>query len=275
MRRSLEGSIGALLSDPIGRELLAEMDTGAVAARIVAEDLYGDGVRMRQAASIAGADVLDWCEHRLWCAQREALGRRAEPLRVSLTGRDHRHETVGWATVVVAPMTLAMADALSVIGVVADGREVIVFGHDVFSDDVTDPHIDVADPTRKRTRSEIENVLDRGGIYCTYGDFTYAGLPARRVHLFGRPRPMSAGWIELAARDHTMLQPVLCRRLGNAHVVVELAEPVRIDSRDGRAQPEAVGALLAELLEAAIRTAPSQWLLLPTLSFDSPEMATA
>lgn len=275
MPSSLEGSLSALLHDPLGRGLLAGLDVEAAAAVLSDDDLYGDRQRLAQAAALAGADVTEWYRHRLWCAQRDALAERAKPLEIAVHGTEYLAETAGWATILVSPMTVRLADALSVIRVIAEGRRVIVYGHEVFAEDIADTAIEVADPHRQ-TRAHIISVLDAGGLYCTYGDFAYADLPVRMVRMFGQPRPMSAGWVRLAARDGTMLLPTLCRRTADNRLDVDISEPIRIESgpTPSLSDLEGLAAILAELLEEQIRLAPAQWLLLPTLSFESPEMAS-
>lgn len=273
MPRSLETSLSTLIEDPTGRELLASMDIATVARRLLAEDGYRDGVKMREAAQLVNANLEDWYHHRLWCAKREALGDRADALTLTMTGDTYRNETLGRPTVLVAPMTLPMADALSVVNTLAEQREAIVFGHEVFADDVPQPRIDVADPRRGRVRQQIESTLDRGGIYCTYADFAYRDVSTQQVCLFGRARAMSTGWLRLAARHGTMLLPAVCRRVTDTEVRVEYAEAIQIESPTTTPDLDAVAEIAIEMLEDLIRSAPEQWLLLPTLAFESPEMA--
>lgn len=275
MRLSFETSIGTALRDPIGRQLLATMDISVIADRLLTDDGYGDGAKMRDAARLVDADLRQWYYHRLWCARREALGDRADPLSLSLLNAAYLDETQGHATVLVAPMSLPMRDALSAVTRLAEGRQVIVFGHDVFAEDVPEPGITVADPARGPVKNQIRAILDRGGIYCTYADFAYADISVQQVALFGRPRMMSAGWLKLAARHGTMLLPMLCRRTTDVDVTIELAEPTRIESPTGTTDISRIAALTSTMLEDRIRLAPAQWLLLPTLAFDSPEMAGA
>lgn len=274
MHPSLEASLSTLLGDPAGRQLLAAMDITTIANQLVAEDYYRDGAKMREAAQLVGADLGDWYYHRLWCAKREALGHRADALSFNVVGGEYRDETQGWPTILVTPMTLPMADALSVVSMLSERRETIVFGHEVYADDVPENRIDVADPRRGRAKPQIESVLDRGGIYCTYADFAYADVSTHQVPLFSRSRAMSTGWLKLAARHGTMLLPMLCRRINDTEINVEFAEPIHIESFSATPDIGAAAGLAVEILEEQIRLEPAQWLLLPTLAFESPQMAS-
>lgn len=123
-------------------------------------------------------------------------------------------------------------------------------------------------------------MLDGGGILCTYPDFVYETRAAETIRLFGWDRPVSSGFISLASRNGTMLRPLVCRHKDDA-VLVHIDEPVRVENQGLSGPPDrtrartAIGQAVGELLEGLIRRAPEQWLLLPTLTFESPEMASA
>lgn len=268
MKRSLESSLGTLLADPLGQELLRLLDVHAVGVRLAESDPYGDHAQLRLAADLIGDDVdtRRWLEHRLWCAQRTAHGPSGQPINWEVLGTTHLAETAGHPTVLVVPMTLAMQDGLAAIDVIAGDRPTIVFGEGVTTDDAGSSGSVVAEGSHG-LRTIVET-LRLGGMYCTYGDFAYDNRSSMSADLFGVERPMSTGWVRCASRDGTMLLPVVCRRTLDHSVIIDIDEPILVRS-EGRPPLEGMVTLLAGLLEDRIRRAPEQWLLLPTLTFEA------
>lgn len=258
-----------LQRDPVGRLLLATMDEAEVARRIAATDPYGEGAALAEAGRLTGTDTapLAWLEHRLWCAKRRALGPERTPLTVVLDGEEALAETEGRPTLLVPVLTLDTADAIDVLAHVVRDRPVVVFGEDVSRTDIAESSVEVAEGDHE-IRGVLD-VLDRGGIYATYGDFVYEGRGSLPVTLFGRRRPMSRGWVGLAARDGTMILPVGIVRDGDvARVRVE--EPTLVS---GGGDLSVLADYLARVMEDLIRPCPAQWLLLPTLTFESADLA--
>lgn len=170
-------------------------------------------------------------------------------------------------------------DAIAQLNVA--GRPCVVFGEDLdAASNVPSDRLEIVSGMSGATVRRILEVLDEGGILCTYPDFVYERRAAETIRLFGMDRPVSSGFISLASRNGTMLLPLVCNREYDA-VVVHIDEPVRVENQGpteapGRTRARAViGQVVGELLEGLIRRAPEQWLLLPTLTFESPEMASA
>lgn len=224
----------------------------------------------------ATADPVPHVVHQLWCARRQAAWTSgdAEPPNTRVEGAAFVEETRGHATVVVAPMTLAMPDALHAIRTVMADRPCVVFGEDVPSG-MLPGHIEVVGGHVPDAAARVAQVLRAGGVFCTYPDFVYDGRRVSEIPLFGTRRPISSGYLRLACDDDTMLLPIVCRVEGDG-VTVCADEPVHVRrdaSIDTQEAMEAAGRTVAQLLEELISRAPHQWRLLPTLTFESPQMA--
>lgn len=270
MRRSLERSLAALQADGAGRALLASTDPALVAHALAAADPYGEVAALVRAAALVGRDVRadDWIAHRLWCAQRRAQGPARPPLTVRVEGAHHLAETARHPTLLVTPMTLDTGDALAAVAALLPDRRVVVYGEGVTADDVASTAVEVAEPGHELP--VILDVLGSGGAYCTYGDFAYAGHASLRVRLCGAERAMSRGWVHLAARDGTLLLPVVVLRDGPRSATAHVREAVLVR---GAGDPRLVADLLAGLLEGLVRAAGAQWLLLPTLTYEATQSA--
>jgi hypothetical protein len=292
--KTSQSALHALAFDPLLARLFANTkwhEVSALADWIASADPYREAAHVRRALNLisAGTGGRAFFEHQLWCAWRQAAWTSglAAPLPMRIEGETWLRETEGFPTLLVTPMTLATDDAMNAIARLnTTGRGCIVFGEDIdVSDALTRERIEIVGGasvtglSREMVR-RILQVLDDGGVLCTYADFVYEGRTADAIPLFGIERPVSAGFLSLAARNGTMLLPLICLREGDA-IVVQLDEPVRIqdDRSAGTPNPVAARALVANavgnLLESLIRRAPEQWLLLPTLTFESPEMARA
>lgn len=286
--KSLQSVLHALSFDAALARLFSSTPWESVehlAEWVSANDPYGEEWAISRALGLTGSDSPDplpHIAHQLWCAHRQAAWTSdlAEPLPIRTDGLAHLAETEGHPTLLVTPMTLAPADALSAIARLnASERPCIVFGEDVDAGELADAgRLEIVSGMSGATVRRILEVLNEGGILCTYPDFVYDGRAAETLSLFGTRRPVSSGFISLAARHGTMLLPVLCMHEGDG-VAVRIDEPTLIEDH-GRADATArstararVAGVIGELLEALIRRAPEQWLLLPTLTFESPEMA--
>jgi hypothetical protein len=73
-----------------------------------------------------------------------------------------------------------------------------------------------------------------------------------------------------------MLLPLICLRAGD-ELVVHCEEPLLVEAAPERrhAARAAVAGAVGELLEGLIAIAPEQWRLLPSLTFEAPQMAAA
>lgn len=290
--KSFQSALHALSFDPMLARIFATTpwtDARGLIDWVAGSDPYGEIRHIRRALQLASAsaDARRFIEHQVWCAWRQAAWTSglAEPLEISIEGEEWLRETEGFPTLLVAPMTLATADAMSAIARVnRTDRPCIVFGEDmnISSNALADGGLEVlsgesVSGMARATVRRILEVLDQGGVLCTYPDFVYEGRSAEFMPLFGIHRPVSSGFLSLAARNGAMLLPLVCLHRGEA-LVIHIEEPLQVrDERphrllDGAARTRVAHAV-GEMLEGLIRLAPEQWLLLPTLTFESPEMA--
>src|SRR5206468_931109 len=115
---------------------------------------------------------------------------RAAALQVRVVGREFVEQTHGRPTVIVAPMTVAMPDALLGIRAALGARPCVVFGQDVEPGDLpAADRVRVAPGGGPSAARHILSAVRSGAVYCTYADFVYQGHRTVTVELFGRPRP--------------------------------------------------------------------------------------
>jgi hypothetical protein len=165
---------------------------------------------------------------------------------------------------------------------IAPGRAVILYGEGVEAGDVMFASEEAIAGSGQRAARRIAEVLAAGGVLCTYPDFAYAGHNSTKVRLLGRAYPISSGFVSAAARPHTTLLPCLIRREPHA-LVCRFYQSVLLDDENEAAAGDglaarrwryaATGALVARILEGLIERAGAQWLLLPTLTHEAPQMA--
>lgn len=282
--KTFQSTLLALSFEPTLSYLFAmtsATDVARLADWLATADPYNERERVSQALTLVspeGGDLRAHVEHQLWCAWRQAAWTSglADPLSIRIEGADWLQETEGLPTLLVTPMTLAPGDAMDAIARLnTTGRPCVVFGEDfdVGRGGVSNG-VEVVSGMSGATIRRIVEVLGAGGVLCTYPDFVYEGRDAESIPLFGTKRPVSSGFLSLAARHGTMLLPLVCLR-EPAGIVVHLEEPLCIEGGDV-AREDARGRVaqaVAELLETLIRQAGEQWLLLPTLTFESPQMA--
>jgi hypothetical protein len=281
--RTFQRTANALAFEPLLARLLAQTpwaDVARIAEWLSADDPYreSDAVGNALTALGIGGSVHAHVEHQLWCAWREAAwtSRLAEPLAIRVTGEPWLAETAGYPTILITPMTLSVSDSLHAIASLRGGRSCVVFGEAVGHSSQTHGLEIVTGDTPAAAR-RIRAVLEDGGSLCTYVDFVYDGHAAETLELFGIRRPVSAGFVSLAARNNTMLLPVLCLRESN-EMTVQIDEPylIKLESREPLVRAAArdeVTRVVGTTLERQLRVAREQWLLLPTLTFESPQMA--
>lgn len=309
--KSLQRSLHALSYDPVQARLFARTawhEIDALADWVVTTDPYGECVAIARAlrtvadassgspdARAAGessqpASVRAFIAHQLWCAWRQAAWTSglATPLPLRVEGDAFVRETVGHPTIIVAPMTLSTADAMTVVQHFSASRPCVVFGEDVGETGSADEQFEVVSGQSSAGLRRIIHTLRRGGLFLTYPDFVYDGRSTETMPLFGRLRPVSSGFLTLAMRPGTMLLPLVCLRQGDA-VTLRFQEPLCVEDdpasaglgeRSGESRGAArgravVAGAIGMLLESAIAVAPAQWQLLPTLTFDSPQMSTS
>lgn len=279
-RASLQTTLLQLRGDWLGCALLglAEGQADALAQRLVRADPYGEIGHLRHALRLAGCADDDallqrHLAHRLWCEARDAQwmqGGTVRPLRHRVEGAHWYQETAGHPTLLVLPMTLALVDSLDVIRRVLRGRPCIVYGEGVVAPE--GDGIEVAGEGLRAVR-RIHEVLAAHGVLCTYADFAYAHHAAVPARLFGTERPVARGFVSLALRQGVHLLPLsLTLDASRETCTCAFSESLCIGTGGGTAPEDrhpAMAGLVAQLLEQAIAVAPWQWLLLPTLAFDT------
>jgi hypothetical protein len=293
MRRSFQHSLNELAFDPVVRRLAAGSSWGQIqtlAHEIAASDPFGEARFIARALAHVSdgrnCDPLPFIEHQLWCAWREARWQcktlRSGEVRLEVVNGHWLAETQGHPTLFLTPMTLALSDAVLAIQRLVGGRPVILYGEgiDAIESGNPVPRDWIAGEGRSAVR-RIRRTLDTKGVFCTYPDFVYEGHAACQTRLFNLPRPMSSGFVSIAAQTDTMLLPCVLLRQGDA-LVAHFEEPTHVVFEDAElskssrlAAMEEIAPAIAGHLESLIRLAPHQWLLLPTLTFDSPQMAAA
>ncbi|MFH9575246.1 hypothetical protein [Streptomyces sp. NPDC017230] len=243
-------------------------------------DPYGELPSLRAALRLVDPgndDPRAHIGHQLWCAWRQAswTAGAARPLPAVVTsGRHWLDETRGRPTVLVTPMTMTTADALHTFAAVFADRPVVAFGEGAVRRYGAGLYVANGDAGSIR---DILGHLAAGGVLGTYADFVYDSRGAEPTTLFGRPRPLSSGFVAAASRPGTMLLPASMRPLGGERIAVDFDEPLLVQGtpRQTRVAREGMRRLIARLVEGLIRRNPQQWLLLPTLTFDCPQLAQA
>lgn len=282
---TFQRALNALSFDPLIARVFASLPESSIAKLsdwYAANDPYQESAATARALDVVGADrsVVSHVRHQLWCAWREAGWKSASaaPLTLRVIGQEWLRETENHPTLLVCPMTLGLSDSLHAIASLSRGRRCAVFGESVEDTEATHGLEIITGETPAAAR-RIRAILDANGVLCTYVDFVYSGHVAETIRLFGAPRPVSSGFLSLAARNNTMLLPILCVREGEG-IVVHISEPslIRIESREPSLRDAARDEVVHTIgcaLEDLLRVAAEQWLLLPTLTFESPQMSQA
>ncbi|MGW1957583.1 hypothetical protein ACWCPI_33330 [Streptomyces sp. NPDC001920] len=277
----MAGALHQLSYDPCASRVFCRrppQEIRCLADWVCERDPYGELPSLRAALRLVDPgsdDPRDHIGHQFWCAWRQASWTTgtARPLPATVTsGRHWLEETSGHPTVMVTPMTMTTADALHTFAAVFADRPVVAFGEGAVPR--YGARLSVANGDAGSIR-DILGHLAAGGVLGTYADFVYAGRSVQLTTLFGRPRPLSSGFVAAACRPGTMLLPASMRSLGGEQIAVEFDEPLLVQGkpREARSARESMRQLIAHLLEGLIRRNPQQWLLLPTLTFDCPQLA--
>ncbi len=260
------------------------LDPRIGARHLLEKDPYNENKRMREALAYLGVNDIgalrDWYEHMLGCMKLEAAFLEQDglyqPPDIEYEGEAYLTETEGYPTLLISPMTQALPDAMEVMSSLSKIRPMIVYGESMSVS--AHPQLEYlsAGDGLSAVR-KIRKVLRNNGILCTYLDFVYQGHPGVPVQLFNRPRVLSRGFISLAARRGAMLLPVLMvAERGVRKLRVLFEEPTLIpplpESMLSQERPH-LAQSMADILEGLISRCPSQWLLLPTLSFEMPQMS--
>jgi hypothetical protein len=291
MRRSFQHSLNELAFDPVIRQLAANNaweQIKLLAQQTAISDPFGETAFIAKALARVSdggnCNPLPFIEHQLWCAWREASWQcgklQADDVSLEVLNGHWLAETRGYPTLLLTPMTLALSDAVVVIQRLISDRRVMIYGEgiDAIENGNTVPQDWIAGEGLAAVQ-RIRHTLDAKGVFCTYPDFVYEGHAARQIRLFGQPRPLSSGFISLAARTDTMLLPLVLLRQGD-RLVAHFEEPTRVVLDEAASSSplrlkamEEIASVIGSHLENLIRLAQHQWLLLPTLTFESPQMA--
>ncbi|MFD9123359.1 hypothetical protein [Kitasatospora sp. NPDC059571] len=274
-------ALHGLSYDPLAGRLFAgrsPAELADLADWVSTRDPYGELPRLRAAlhrVDPADDDLRGHVAHQLRCAWRQAgwTAGTARPLPAAVaSGGQWPAETRGRPTVLVAPMTVAAPDALHTLAGVFGDRPLVAFGEE------PTPRYGSSVPVVGGDVGSIRRILAglaAGGVLCTYADFVYSGRDAEPATLFGRARPLSSGFVAVAARPGTMLLPTVMTYTPDGRIAMDFDEPLLVEGLPGDARQAraAMRDLITGLLEDLIRRNPQQWLLLPTLAFDSPQLA--
>jgi len=271
----LSASLLSLLADDAQRERFAalkESDLSDIARRLIDRDAYGNNVRLAEALRAVGAPAPDAIHehmtHLLWCGWREARHRGGQrpATEAVLVDPGQLEQVRNRPTILLVPMTLCMPDAAQILQDLAAERPFIIYGEGLGNPASSGVTGRFAQPGLVGL-SEILDVLDQGGLFATFADFVYGNHRQEPMTLFGRAHPVSSAFVGLLRRPGSVVLPLTCIRHGK-HIEVHLRAPWPVGPDVSR---EARVAGVSERLEQLIGMAPPQWLLVATLTFESPQ----
>lgn len=239
---------------------------------------------LKQAFPNQHYSVQDYIEHQLWCAWREAQWQHHRLdfncTRLNVINAHYYEETFGSPTLVVSPMTTTLSDALLLIRHLHQDRPVILYGEDIASIEhanAVNPDWIAGDGLQALRR--IQKTLAANGILCTYPDFVYTGHASCLMPFFKGQRPLSSGFASLASKRHsdanTMLLPCVLLHQEPDQITVHFEEPTEVSYQADcpkSYRQSAISELIGGMLEDLIQLAGPQWLLLPTLTYATPQM---
>lgn len=267
--------------DSLRRLFLGNADEISLFAKfLVRKDAFQENDGLSQAFKLLGLegdldDVERWMTHQLWCAHRQCSENVSE-LRVEISeiSLAHLRETENFPTILLSPMTVSQVDAEFAVRHIFGNRSYIFYGEGMQRD------------LRRRTAGGgfaaarvIRETLKHNGLFCTYADFAYSEHPTNLGNLLGRPRRFSSGFLSLAATTGACILPsVITVDKGLAKMQIHFHEPFRFqlpsDRMDANRRREQVLLIIESILESLVRVAGHQWLLLPTLTFETRQSAT-
>lgn len=293
-KKSFESTLRAYLEQEEGRTFLAGLSHDSidqVSRKIIEENTFGDIALLEKLVTGVWKEssCLPFIRHSLWCAHREAYWRmpatseRKNTTCFKVRGEEHLLNTHGHPTIVISPMSLCTDDAMEAVQRALScnqpGRPIICYGEDMENFLDRNPHHQFlfANDSLQGIRTII-NVLQQGGIFLTYPDFVYRHHHAIQHKLFGINRSYSAGLIKIAAHTHAALLPATLKHC-NDTIEICFFSPIpgsnfsQHNSTPRPVKEQALTIFISRLLESLILQIPNQWRLLPTLAYESPEMA--
>lgn len=277
---SFQSALARLESDWLARELF--LSTGGnidrIASKIVEQDAFREAATLRKCLELVGCDpsdtkLADWYAHRLWCSYRELLwvtSGDAPSFSIDETSRAAIAETAGRPTILCGAMTVAQSDILYILSNLFPARPMLAYG-----EGIGDLAAFAAAGDGLAAVRNIHRVLASGGVLVTYADFAYASHSSVPAPFFGTMRPFSSGMLSFALKPNTCILPMVARsdRESN-HISIFADEPFAFETtgRSASSLQRATAAQeFAAKLEQLILRCPEQWLLLPTLCFESPQ----
>lgn len=293
MQSDFQQTLLEYMSDVAGRCMLANLsDEGidGVARCMTQIDPYNNCGHLQAALRLVGGSgsTREILAHQLWCNVRDAqwctgaLKRQSLQDAVDIEGAKWFQETIGYPTVILAPMMLGTVDAVycaqTALQRLAPHRPCLFYGEEMETLFLRLPELRqaFAAPGR-RLLHQILDTLGQNGMFMTYPDFVYQGHRALDVEMFGVPRGLSSSFASICTRPGTQILPALQTRSGD-RISIRFFEPFTLDSSAVTAEEKCLqqrvcAQLLTSVLEGLIYQAPSQWLLLGTLTSESPQMA--
>jgi len=281
------------MSDVVGRCMLSNLSDQGIdnIARCMTQiDPYNNCGHLQAALRLAGGSgsAREILAHQLWCVVRDAkwcMGSlQRQPLQdsVNIEGAEWFRETIGSPTIILAPMMLGTVDAVysaqAALQRLAPNRPCLFYGEEMETLFLRLPDLRqaFAQPGR-RLLHQILQTLEQSGVFMTYPDFVYQGHRALDVEMFGVPRGLSTSFASICSRPGTQILPALQTRSEDG-ISIRFFEPFTLDSsaitsEEKNLQQRVCAQLLTTVLESLICQAPSQWLLLGTLTSEAPQMA--
>jgi lauroyl/myristoyl acyltransferase len=125
---------------------------------------------------------------------------------------------------------------------------------------------------------KILSILDEGGIFITYPDFTYKQHLTVAGTLFGIERAFSSSFLKILLKSKAVLLPMTATRLKSA-LQMHFYAPILYNTNEEyenlptEIKIKILCTLISKIIEGLILKVPNQWRLLPTLSHESQDMA--
>lgn len=281
LQHSIDRSLLSLVNDEVGARVLSRLtapDISCLADELYRKDIYRAASVARRAIALMPAChdlealAAAHLEHTLWCSWRMAQAATGTLIESEwhAEGEECLRETRNQPTIVVAPMTMPLVDVLSFLAKFFADRRVVVYGEGLPSDGWAMRHRDLSilgNASVQSSRSILQ-MLQRGGVFCTYPDFVYSGHACVEGALFGMPRLYSSAFLSFCARPGVHVLPLLLSREVDS-MRAQFYDPIVFASPDAAAKSGTrmlILQIVARLLEASISQKPEQWLLLGTLA---------
>ncbi|MBK8458679.1 MAG: hypothetical protein IPL47_17390 [Phyllobacteriaceae bacterium] len=220
--------------------------------------------------------------HQFNCFAREAraIDGRMSRRQVNIHGAVNLSNAGESPIAFLCPMSVMTSDGMAAIEAITNsvlaGRPSITYGEDMGELIEREPHLKAFFPRPGgNPLREILDVLDRNGVFFTYCDFAYAGHKTVSPEFLGGSRVFSRGFVRLLQKTRPILVAAYITLDGDV-LNVHCEKPITA-LRDCPSTPtiEAVSALVSNATARLVAKLGTQWLLLPTLTFEPAGMADA